>query len=255
MSANRGYFRIGIGIGIVFAFAAKIGYSAPLPCDGDACISTQQAQAAYTRGMELLKQNKPKEASEALCQATKVTTAEASMTRSRYVVACGTALLKTDDWDTAEVYFQEAERADPGYPMLYSSWGAYAERKNDLRAAVDRYTEYLKLEKDPKRRAMFEPKLAALKAKLGANASSSGSSSSGAGSKPAGGPSGALAAVDDSDCGKICDKLLQCKAGPWSNRSDCVDACDGAREDRVASKTYRCAAAAKSCTAVGNCGK
>jgi hypothetical protein len=74
------------------------------------------------------------------------------------------------------------------------------------------------------------------------------------GPKPdAGGPE--LPAAAEDDCVAICAKLIRCKHGPWDTNADCVDACEGAREDETASKTYRCAAKATTCAKLKRCGR
>ena len=68
-----------------------------------------------------------------------------------------------------------------------------------------------------------------------------------------GGPE--MPAAAEGDCPAICAKLIRCKHGPWDTLADCVDACEGAVEDEVASKTYRCAAKATTCATLKRCGR
>jgi tetratricopeptide (TPR) repeat protein len=211
----------------------------------DAHVSKDQASAAYARGMQLFKAAQMDAAADALCEAAKVGPDEAAGQRAKYDVACATAIMQTSNWERAEAYFQAAQQADGSYPLTYSGWGSFAEKKGDFAAAAEHYQRYLGLEHDAKRRATFEQRLAAVKAKAG----------TGGPATSAGGGATAIVPVDAGDCGKICGKLIQCNAGPWSAKDDCEQACDGAREDKVASKTYRCAAQAKSCKAVAACAR
>jgi tetratricopeptide (TPR) repeat protein len=216
--------------------------------NGEVHISKERAADAYSRGMQSFKAGKMDAAADALCDSAKVVETEDGKTRAKYNVACATAIMQTPDWEGAEIFFQAAQKADGSYPQIYSGWGSLAERKGDYATAAENYEHYLGLEHDPGRHATFEKRLAAVKAKA-PHANIEAASTT----KPS--PQSSLAVVDAGDCAKVCDKLLQCKAGPWSSKDDCMEACDGAREDRVASKTYRCAAQAKTCKAVSSCGR
>jgi len=63
----------------------------------------------------------------------------------------------------------------------------------------------------------------------------------------------ALPVVEEGDCPAICEKLLNCKQGPWKNAADCADACEASNEDAISGRTYRCVAKAKSCGRMKKC--
>jgi tetratricopeptide (TPR) repeat protein len=164
--------------------------------------------------------------------------------RAKYHVACAAALLKGVRWAEAHAYLSEAQRANPDNPLIYFHLALYAERKNDWKDAIELYARSIQLQKDPKQRAVFQARMEAAKVKLAAAETVSAEVPKGA---------GADVSDSDGDCEKICAKLLRCKEGPWDTAEDCSAACEGAQEDRIASRTYRCVARAKSCSAVARC--
>lgn len=230
-----------VRVAVVVVSAAVAGIAAGA---GSAPMPTETPAAAYARGMALFKEKKHDEAAETLCAAAKSAVGEQPAVRAKYHVACATALLKSVRWAEADAYFSEAQRADPDNPLIYSGMAAYAERKNDWKGAVELYARSIQLQKDPKWRSVFQARMEAAKVKLAAAERVSAEVSNGA---------GADVSDSDGDCEKICAKLLRCKAGPWESAEDCSAACEGAQEDRIASRTYRCVARAKSCSAIARC--
>ena len=191
-----------------------------------------EARARLKQGMGLIEAKKYDEAAKLLCnlQIQGAPVAEWS-------AACGWARLRQGKPEEAERAFRSALETEPTYAKAYLGLGAVAEEKKAPAEAAGHYRKYLQMRPSSSERATLEGKIAAL------------DKGAGAGSPRAMGP------VAAGDCAAICDKLLACKAGPWSSKEECGPACEAANEDPVAGKTYRCVAQGKDCAAVNRCAR
>lgn len=203
----------------------------------DRSVTRSDENANFQQGMVLMRQRKFDEARKLLCDGPFI----AGSGIAEHKEGCGAVSYFKKDFANAQTWFEAATAADPKFAHAYLSLGLLGEARGDKGQAIDNFKKYLALKPDAKERPEIEKKIAALSSPV---------------AKPAPAPGGdALGPCDMGDCAAICAKLVQCKAGPFSSASDCQAACEGASEDPVASKTYRCVAKAKGCVPVAKCAR